>query len=332
MLVDSFKREHTYLRVSLTDRCNLRCTYCMPQEGVTLLPHSEVLRNEEFTEIISTFVKMGINKVRFTGGEPLLRRDFINIIEEIRNYHQTIQMGITTNGVLLNRFLDQFHKLNMRNLNISLDSLDAERYKDITGFDEAEQVKINIDKALEFESFNVKINAVLFRETLDELPQLVDYFSTRDVSLRFIEQMPFTEAGAAVDFVTADELVDAFGKLGKLEKLKDTKTEVATLYLLKLKNGKTLRLGVIPAITHKFCSTCNRLRLSSDGMLKTCLHSAVEHNIKDHIRVGGDEKSLMEFIRDAVVVKQREHKLDCYEKNSGCFSLSPSRGMSKIGG
>ncbi len=117
-----------------------------------------------------------------------------------------------------------------------------------------------------------------------------------------------------------------------MEEVQDSKTEVATLYRLKLKNGRVLRLGTIPAITHKFCSTCNRLRLSSDGMLKTCLHSAVEHNIKDHIRTGGNEESLMEFIGDAVGVKQREHKLDCYEKNSGCFSLSPSRGMSKIGG
>lgn len=332
MLSDNLKRYHDYLRISVTDKCNLRCRYCMPPDGVRHLPHDEVLRNEEFVRLIDIFLGMGIKKIRFTGGEPLLRKGLMDIISETRKRDPAIELCVTSNGVLIGGFIDRLYELGVKKINISLDTLSRERYAALTGSDSFDAVTANIDKLLEYDFFDVKINAVLFDETLSEVDAFLDYFSRREVSLRFIEMMPFSGAAAANEFLRADRFVDELSKRGDLVRKTDFDTNVAMMYLLHYKNNKPLKIGVIPPVTHKFCSACNRLRLTSDGYMKTCLHSNRDYDIKGALRSGGDGNLVVQAIKDALSEKASGHDIDCWFEGGGCSSLQFGRKMSQIGG
>jgi len=335
MLKDSFNRELTYLRVSVTDKCNLRCRYCMPPEGVPWLDHDQVMRNEEFIYFVGLFVSMGIKKVRFTGGEPLVRKGFIDIIREVKHRFPDLEVCITTNGVLLEKYLDELALLEVSKLNISLDTLSPTLYHEITGRDYHARVLNSIRKALDAGVFDVKINAVIQQHTLKELNSFVDYFGEENVSLRFIERMPVGDLPVDDDpFVSSDQLIDAFSKIGKVNRAMDVDTSVAMMYdFIPGGSVNKMRVGVIPAISHKFCNSCNRLRLTCDGALKTCLHDNSEYDLKTPFRMDSGEQVIRDLIYDAVKNKQKEHGMSCYtDTNRECSAITSSRNMSKIGG
>ncbi|TAL39188.1 MAG: GTP 3',8-cyclase MoaA [Spirochaetes bacterium] len=332
MLVDGFNRKLDYLRVSVTDKCNLRCVYCMPQGGVRPLLHNEVLRNEEFVRLAGIFADMGIAKVRFTGGEPLLRKGFLDIVSRARAAHPSLIMGLTTNGMLLGQALPGLAGNGVSKLNISLDTIDRTRFRAITGSDRIDDVLDAIDRALEAGRFSVKINAVLFRETLDELDGMLDYFRDRDVTLRFIERMPFNGEPGAEGFTGFGELVRMLEQRGTLERNTSIDTSVAVMYSFLYKGLHRMRVGVIPPMTHKFCGRCNRLRLTCDGLLRVCLHSRKEYDLKTPLRMGLGDDAIRGIIAEAVADKPREHTLECGGEGDGCVSLAARRQMSQIGG
>ncbi len=332
MLTDRFSRKHNYLRISVTDKCNLRCSYCMPSEGVKLLPHDEVLRNEEFLRLIRIFVDMGINKLRFTGGEPFVRKGFMDLLRSVRDEFNEMELCLTTNGILLGEHIDELIDLNIRKINISLDTLSRERYREITGSPMMERVLSVIEDAHGRDFFDLKVNCVLFRETLDELDNYLDFFRDKDIFLRFIEKMPFFPGETGGSFVSSDLLVEALKTKGVLVRNSKTDTHVAMMYDFAPGEGSLIKLGIIPPISHKFCSQCNRLRLTSDGMLITCLHSAEEINLKEHLKKRTSDQRIMKIIREGVNNKNREHGIKCDPANGGCSALTGSRTMSKIGG
>jgi GTP 3',8-cyclase len=332
MLTDSYSRKHDYLRVSITDRCNLRCGYCMPPEGVELLQHDQVLRNEEFVRLIGIFVSLGVIKVRFTGGEPLVRKGFIEIVSRTSELYPGIELCLTTNGTLLGDFIESLRRLKLKKLNISLDSLSRDTYRSITMKDCFDDVIANIDRVLAYRFFDVKINAVLFKETISELDNFLEYFKERDVTLRFIEKMPFTPESGAGNYLPSDRLIEQLRVRGDLFRNTHIDTNVAVMFNYNYKGKFPMRIGVIPPISDKFCSSCNRLRITSDGFLKTCLHSCDDHDVKSLLRSGADDETIRRVVRNAVLMKQQCHSLDCWPEEGGCASLTRSGSMSKIGG
>lgn len=333
MLTDSYLRRHDYLRVSITDKCNLRCRYCMPPEGVQRVPHERVLRNEEFARLIAIFVSLGISKVRFTGGEPLVRKGFIDIISSVRSLYPGLELCLTTNGTLLQGFIGELRRLSVRKLNISLDSVTRETYEAVTrgaGFDD---VMANIDRVLSYRFFDVKINTVLIKEAIGELDAYLDHFKDRDVTLRFIEKMPFVEdeCGGG-SYISSDLLVDELRARGALSRNTAIDTNVSIMYDFTYRGRYRMRIGVIPPMSRKFCASCNRLRVTSEGFLKTCLHSNSDHDLKDLLRNGASDDDLRQEIRRAVALKHEAHTLDCRSDEGGCSALIRSGFMSKIGG
>lgn len=304
----------------------------MPPEGVELLPHDEILRNEEFVRLIGVFASLGVIKVRFTGGEPLLRRGMIDILARTRELYPSLELCLTTNGVLLARHIDDLNLLGVRKLNVSLDTLSRETYREITMRDALTDVLEGIDRALGLGSFELKINAVLSRGTIDGLESYLDYFRGRDVTLRFIERMPFDGIEGGDDFLPSGELVERLSSLGELARNVRGDTAVAVMYEYRYRGTVPMRIGIIPPVTHKFCSSCNRLRLTSDGRLRTCLHSVSDHDLKGPLRGGADDEALRGVIIGAVKTKHEGHALECRPDGGGCFSFTRSGSMSKIGG
>jgi cyclic pyranopterin phosphate synthase len=304
----------------------------MPPEGVELLSHDEILRNEEFVRLIGVFASLGVIKVRFTGGEPLLRRGMIDILAQTRARHPSLELCLTTNGVLLGKHIGELARLGVRKLNVSCDTVSREAYREITMCDALPEVLDGIDRALGYGSFEIKINAVLSRGTIEGLESYLDYFCGRDVTLRFIEMMPFEGTEGMGDFIPSDELIERLSALGELARNVGGDTSVAVMYEYRYRGTAPMRIGIIPPVTHKFCSSCNRLRLTSDGRLRTCLHSITDHDLKGPLRSGADDESLRRIIAGAVKTKHEGHAMECLPEGGGCFSFSRSGFMSKIGG
>jgi len=326
MLVDNFKREHDYLRVSVTDRCNLRCTYCMPSEAFEALSHNEVLRNEEFVELISVFVSMGVKKIRFTGGEPLVRKGFIDILRRTKDIDPKLQLALTTNGVLLGDYLDDLADIGVKKINISLDTLSKERFARLTRRDFLSDVLANIEKTLNYAVFEIKLNVVLLQETLGEIDTFIDYCLKRDIILRFIERMPFQMENGGDAFISSDILLGKLAERGELIRMESEDSSVALYYDLLIPDKGTVRIGVIPPMSHKFCTACNRLRITANGLFKTCLLSSNEYNIKTVIRGGATRDELQNIIINALTEKNAEHLLD------HGHTAPASKMMSRIGG
>lgn len=332
MLKDNFLRNHNYLRVSVTDKCNLRCRYCMPPEGVEFLPHDKILRNEDFARIIGLLINMGINKVRFTGGEPLVRNGIIDIISTARSFSPDVELCLTTNGILLNQYADDLQKQGVKRINISLDTMSRSRFLDLTGRDYFDTVISNIEKSIDSKFFNVKINTVLFSHTLEELDDFLEYFMDKNITLRFIERMPVTEQDELNSFVPSDELIQALKSKGKLTPIIKEASDVAMRYDLEYKNRK-IQLGIIPPVTHRFCASCNRLRITAEGNLRTCLYSNINYNLKEMLDRKASDNELEKYITKAIKEKQHGHNIECTADNKGCRSISCGiKAMSKIGG
>lgn len=316
---DRFGREIDYLRISLTDRCNLRCTYCMPEEGIEeKLSHDDIMSLEETYLLIKHFVNLGIKKIRFTGGEPLVRKGIINLIEKVKNLDGVEEIALTTNAILLNKMAKDLKKAGLDRINISLDTLDAKKYKKITRGGNLSLVLEGIEEAIKVGLTPVKINTVLvggFND--DEIKELVD-LTYRGIDVRFIELMPIGEGVnfARENFISNDEVLKRVKDLTPVER--EDKSSPAKYYKLPGIKGK---VGLINPISCKFCDDCNRVRITSTGRLKSCLHSNSEIDLITPLRDGLDMEKIIE---KSIFNKEEGHELE-----SGMYI---DRNMNQIGG
>ncbi len=313
---DDFGREIYYLRLSVTDLCNLRCVYCMPERGVEKCCHSDILSIEEIEEIVRATVDCGIRKVRVTGGEPLVRKGIIEICRRIASIPQVQELCITTNGTLLPQYAEQLKEAGVSRLNISLDTMDSEKYEMITRTGSLDDVLGGIDAALHAGFDNIKINTVLIGGVNDaEIPRLLELTRDRSINVRFIELMPIGECAdwSKERFISNNKVLEMVPELREIGS-----SGVAKLYRLP---GGTGTVGLISPISSHFCPTCNRIRVTSDGKLKPCLHSSGEVNLR-----GLHGQELVESIKGAIHFKPRKHHLD-EDARSGCI-----RNMNEIGG
>lgn len=311
---DRFGRNITYLRISVTDLCNLRCKYCMPESGVESLCHSDILSIEEIVEIVKVASKNGIKKIRLTGGEPLVRRGFINLCKQISEINEIEDIAITTNGVYLKDMADELFENKVRRINFSLDTLIKEKYNDITRRNDFDKTMESLFYAIK-KGFKVKINVVLiggFND--DEIEDFVNLANKYDLEVRFIELMQIGEtANWSKDKFVSNKIV-----LEKVPKMEfDGVSGVAKIYKIKGQKG---RIGLISPISCSFCEDCNRIRLTSDGKLKPCLHSKDEINLKG---LSGEE--LEEVFKRGIFEKPEKHHLEDGKSES-------ARDMNKIGG
>ena len=317
---DRYGRQIEYLRVSVTDRCNLRCRYCMPEEGIIdKKPHSDMLTLEEIYEVVKACASLGVNKVRITGGEPLARKGVVGLIEKISKIKGIKDIGMTTNGVLLKKYAKELKEAGLKRVNISLDTMDEEKYKYITTFGELKDVLEGIDEARIVGLLPIKINVVLIGGFNDnEIEDFVKFTVNEDIQIRFIELMPIGEASnwARENFIPNTLVLDKFKELKPVPR--EDKSSPAEYY--KIPGAKGM-VGLINPISHRFCSNCNRIRLTADGKIKPCLHSNQEIDIKGAIKSGGN---LKEVIMNAIMSKPEEHHLNEGE--------SIKRNMIRIGG
>lgn len=318
-MIDSHGREIDYLRLSVTDLCNLRCLYCMPKGVIPKRSHEEIMTFEEIEIVVKALAGLGIKKLRITGGEPLVRRGVIHLIEKLKRLEGIDEIDITTNGMLLEKYALDLKRAGISRVNISLDTLNADRYKKLTQGGDLKDVIAGISAAKENNLTPIKINSVLMKTTsAEEVREFADFAAEHDLEVRFIELMPLGE--------TAEFAKDNY-KEGSyiLEILKDRlEDEIprgsspAQVFNLRGNRGK---IGIISPLSCNFCSECNRLRLTSDGKLRTCLHSNNDLDLKKHLRSGID---IYELLKSAILNKEKEHKIE-----SDIYSL---KNMNRIGG
>ena len=281
---DQFGRKINYLRISVTDLCNLRCIYCMPKEGIPKIQHEDILSVEEIEEIVKVFVKLGVNKIRLTGGEPLVRKGILDIVERIGKLEGIRDFAMTTNGLLLKEYAKDLRALGLKRVNISLDTLDDKKYSSITRIGSLQRVMKGIEAAKEVGLTPIKINTVLvggFND--DEIEDLVRLTEKEEIDVRFIELMPIGEAiKLKADHFLSNEIV--LQRVPNLIKIDGEDPSSPAVYY-KLPNGKG-KIGLINPVSCKFCKNCNRVRLTSQGKLKLCLHSDVEIDLREALRRG----------------------------------------------
>jgi GTP 3',8-cyclase len=329
MLADSFGRVATDLRVSLTDRCNLRCAYCMPPEGLDWLPAPEVLTGDEIVRLIGIGTSMlGIREVRFTGGEPLLRRDLESIVARTAALEPRPEISLTTNGIGLARRADRLRKAGLDRINVSLDTLRPEVFRKLARRDRLPDVLNALSAAAAAGLTPVKVNSVLMRGLNDdEAVPLLSYCLERGYELRFIEQMPLDpqHGWRRAEMVTADEIFAALSSAFTLsaDEGRARGSAPAETFLV---NGGPARVGVIASVTRPFCGSCDRVRLTADGQVRNCLFAREESDLRTALRSGATDAEIASRWQAAVAVKLPGHGI-----NDPSF-LQPDRPMSAIGG
>jgi cyclic pyranopterin phosphate synthase len=330
-MLDKFNREINYLRVSITDRCNLHCVYCRPKEGISLQGHEDILRYEEIIRVVSLAVKMGLIKVRVTGGEPLVRRGFIEFITALKKIDGLKDISITTNGILLEEFAQKIFDAGINRINISLDSLDKDKYFKITNGGNLDAVLRGIARAEEAGFNPIKINAVLIKGFNDnEAFDFARLAAEKPFQIRFIELMPMgkTNLDQIGDYMPASQLIEKISQKFELEQLKNKKNKSdGPARIFKIKGGLG-EIGFINPVSDHFCTTCNRLRLTSDGKLRACLLNEAEVDLKKALKENCSDTELEKLIWDAVLLKPKKHEVVCTDNSlKKC-----SRIMSEIGG
>ena len=323
---DGFGREIDYLRISVTDKCNLRCRYCMPKQGVEVMPHEEVLTLEEIFRVVRIMESLGVKKVRFTGGEPLVRKNLVKLIGDVSGLAGIADIALTTNGVLLGEQLDALKKAGLKRVNISLDTLDREVFLQITGYDGLEQVLAAMDAALAA-GLRVKVNCVPCRELNDGgIEALAGLAREKNVDVRFIELMPIG-CGQAFRGIASEELLarleHTYGACERVENA--VKSETAQYYAFA---GFCGRIGFISPLSHRFCGDCNRVRLTVEGQLKLCLHYDNGLALKPLLRGGAGDDEIRERIVQAVREKPRAHSFS----DRTAQEYEEKRKMVQIGG
>lgn len=325
-LADNFGRVHDYLRLSLIDKCNLRCVYCMP-ENIKFMPKDQLLTADELVAITRYFVEhYGVKKVRLTGGEPLVRYDFAAIVRRIAELG--VKQTITTNGILLNHHLDLFKEVGLEGLNISLDTLNSARFLTLTRRDEFDIVLQNINLAIE-QGFFVKVNVVVMRgQNVDEINDFIAWTKDVPVHVRFIEFMPFDGNQWEWDNVLSyKEIMEVIGREFEFSRTVDGPNSTSKGYQVP---GHAGSFAVISSVTDHFCGSCNRLRLTAEGKLRNCLFGKEELDLREALRNG---QELSEVIETAVAMKQAKcGGLPDFQNQEAVLAKLSSRAMVKIGG
>jgi len=299
MIIDKYNRIHNYLRISLTDNCNLRCFYCMPEEEYDFTPASRLMQVDEIESLAKTFVSLGVNKIRLTGGEPLVRKDAADIILSLSKL--PVKLTLTTNGSRLHEFVDVLEKANIRSLNISLDTLQSEKFQLITRRDQFKKVYDNIQLLLK-KNFHVKVNMVVMKGLNDnEVTDFIEWTKHEPVHVRFIEFMPFTgNRWTSNKVFTMQEILEVIEKKYEIVRLQDEKHDTAKGYKV---SGHEGTFAIISTMSENFCSDCNRMRLTADGKMKNCLFSEKETDLLSALRKGED---VVPLIHKSIQSKAKE--------------------------
>jgi len=330
LLKDSYGRAIRDLRVSLTDRCNFRCFYCLPHGEPPIAPKEQMLSYEEIEYVSEIFVSLGIEKIRLTGGEPMMRRDIETIISKIAKLKPAglQDLALTTNGYFLPGRADELKAAGLDRITISLDSLKRDVFKQMTGVDVLEKVLAGIDAAKSAELEPIKINAVIVRgHNEDEVADFASFARTQDVKMRFIEFMPLDSGHEwkREDVVSGREIRERINERFPLVPI-DVERGSETSSRYRFADGAPGEIGIIAPVSEPFCGACSRIRLTADGQIRTCLFSTIEHSLRDVVRSGASRSEIIEFIEGVVMKKEPRHYI-----NDPGF-VAPSRTMSFIGG
>ena len=304
-MIDQFNRDINYLRVSVTDRCNLRCVYCLPEFSKDFIDESKLLTIDEYFRLIRILGNLGIKKVRITGGEPLVRRGIPGLIKNINSLENIEETAMTTNGILLEKYLDELAENGLSSLNISLDILDEKKYNYITRGGELEKVIRSIEKAIEYK-IKIKINSVIIDDfNKNDIKNLVDFAVDKKIDIRFIELMPIG-CGQNLKGVSNEEILDIISKDRKTAAVNTGKTISGPASYHSIE-GTNTRVGFISPLSSCFCETCNRIRITSEGKLKQCLYYDSKLDLMKMLRTETSDKKLLEEIKNEIYFKNKQH-------------------------
>jgi len=328
-LYDNHGRLINYVRLAVTDRCNLRCFYCMPEEGIDYVAKEELLTYEEMLRLLRLLAKMGIIKLRITGGEPFVRKDMLEFLREVSGIEGIEQLHITTNGTLTADIVPELKKMGIKSVNLSLDTLDRERFKMITRRDSFDKVMETFEQLLHF-GIKTKINAVVMAgKNIDDLIPMAELTKEQDVNVRFIEEMPFNGEGSHYQHLEWNYkkiLQHLQQHYPDFEKVPDGPFSTSVNYRIPGHRGT---IGVIPAYSRTFCGTCNRIRITPQGLLKTCLYDDGVFNIRNFLRAGSTDEQLRDLFLEALGNRAK----DGYEaERQRSLGLPIKESMSTIGG
>ena len=324
---DTYGRTIDYMRISVTDRCNLRCIYCMPSGGVRHIPGKDILEDEEIARIVTVAAHLGLRKIRLTGGEPLLRKNLPFLIESLNAIPGIEDIGITTNGLLLKKYAPVLAAAGLKRVNVSLDSLRTEKYREITRGGDIRDVFEGMYEAEKAGLLPIKINMIPIRRINDtEIEDFAMLTTYTPYQVRFIEFMPITpgKLWAEKRYVPTDEIKERVSSLAPIRPVKIRKSGPARYFRFEHAPGV---LGFISPLTHHFCSSCNRLRMTCDGKLRPCLFSEAEIDLKSAIRNGGSDRDIERLLRRSIEIKPEGHLL--LHSETSFDHLKP---MSRIGG
>ena len=328
MLTDKFGRTINYLRLAVVDRCNLRCTYCMPENGLTWIKQKELMTDEEMLRICSVFAELGVNKIRITGGEPFVRRNCIGLIEKLSGLQGVTDLSLTTNGLLTEQYIPELKEFGIKSVNLSLDTLDEERFFRITRRKSFDKVMKTLESLLEYD-IKVKINTVVMDgQNIEDIIPLVMLTKQLPVDVRFIEEMPFN--GNNTDISLKWNHTEIYNYIREhfpdIEKTEDPKSSTSYNYRIP---GFIGDVGIIAAYTRSFCGDCNRIRITPSGVLRTCLYEGSGINLKDEMRSGKTDEEL----KNSIINSMQNKPKDGWEAQK--FNLTESQihqSMATIGG
>lgn len=329
MLTDKFGRPINYLRLAVVDRCNLRCTYCMPENGLPWIKQNDLMTDEEMLHICSVFTDLGVDKIRITGGEPFVRKNCISLIEKIAQLHGLTDISLTTNGLLTEQYIPQLKAFGVKSVNLSLDTLDEERFFKITRRKSFDKVMKTLDSLLTHQ-IRVKINTVVMdQQNIEDIIPLVKLTKDLPVDVRFIEEMPFngnndSEIAPKWNYPQIYNYIK--GHFPAIEKMKDPKSSTSYSYKIP---GFTGNIGIIAAYTRSFCGDCNRIRITPSGILRTCLYEGGGINLKDMIRSGNTDSELKNIIINSIHHKPKDG-WEAEQQSLNASSIHQS--MATIGG
>jgi len=326
-LLDNFGRIHDNLRISVTDRCNIRCFYCMPEEGVKFQPREEILTFEEIERFVRIAVSLGVRKLRVTGGEPLLRRDLASLIGRLNAIDGIQDLALTTNGVLLKDQARELHDAGLHRINVHLDTLDRDRFKQITRRDDFDKVLEGIETARSI-GYRIKINAVAVKNLVEpDIVPLARFGRERGIEIRYIEFMPLDAQGLwdKSRVLMQDEMMAMLEReIGALEAIPDQDPRApATEFRFTDGIGS---VGFVSSVSHPFCLNCNRIRLTADGHFRYCLFAVEETDIRTLLRNGAADEAIAEAVRESVKAKWIGHQINTQQ------FVAPPRPMYSIGG
>jgi cyclic pyranopterin phosphate synthase len=327
LLADQFNRPITYLRISVTDKCNLRCVYCMPERGLPWLAKSQILTYEEIADLVRAAASAGVRSIRLSGGEPLIRKDLHRLVADIAAIDGITDIALSTNGLLLEEQIDELLSAGLRRVNVSLDSLRADRFEEIARRPGLDRVLAGIEAAIARGLTPVKINCVVMRgKNDDEIAAFAEWTKTRPVFVRFIEVMPVHEnLDVQRDaYISSDEILERVRSIGHLQPSSGPGGNGPARYFAF--EGAAGAIGVISPLSHDYCERCNRVRLTADGRLRLCLFGDYEIDLRTPLREGATTEQIADLLRASMLIKPERHHLELGEASSRM------RAFSEIGG